>query len=105
MFDCISRLKEGEWTDVDNISPANTKKFIEIFVYMGAVKIKCRRSSLPLEYTPQEDLHNFVANLQTKMKEKSSGVSSTTSTEAGIQLEAFDKHMPSQSKPATDKRV
>ncbi len=66
---------------------------------MGSVKQKCRKSSLSLEYTPKERLHDFVVKLKTKVGENDSGASSTTSTVAGGQLGAVDKHTTAQSKP------
>lgn len=68
--DLIKCLKEGGWTDGENMSLDNTLKFLEFLIYMIVLKDQYRKSSLSLEFGPDDKLHDFVLKLKTKIEEE-----------------------------------
>ncbi|KAG0726279.1 hypothetical protein GWK47_036944 [Chionoecetes opilio] len=84
--DFVKYLKDNGWTHGDTMQLPDVCKFLEFFVYMILLKGKCRRNSWSLNYTPAEELHDFVLKLKTKVEEKNGDVRMTASSVAVTSL-------------------
>ncbi|KAG0716592.1 hypothetical protein GWK47_009290 [Chionoecetes opilio] len=94
--DFVKYLKDNGWTHGDTVQLPDVCKFLEFFVYMMLLKGKCRRSSLSLNYTHNEELHDFVLKLKTKVEEKDSDVRLSASNVA-MTLTTMDEVAPDSS--------
>ena len=64
--DLIKCLKDNNWGTATHISWENASQFLEFFLYMLTTQAKFRRGAQELEFTPGDELLQFVLKLEAK---------------------------------------
>ena len=64
--DLIRCLKDNHWGTATNISWENATQFLEFFIYMLTTKEKFRNGAQEIEFSPGDELLQFVLKLEAK---------------------------------------
>ena len=83
--DLVRLQKENGWVQQDSVRVSDLLSFLEVFLYMLALKDQERQSTIALEFKCGDRLHDFAQRLKIKLQENASHARYTASVVATTQ--------------------